>query len=57
MKSKIFVVLSTLLFLGSLFCITSCNDLLTSQSSTKTNVKINLDVSKLIKNTRSAAVQ
>ena len=57
MKSKIFVVLSTLLFLGSLFCITSCNDLLTSQSSTKTNVKINLDVSKLINNTRSAAVQ
>ena len=57
MKSKIFVILSTLLFLGSLFCITSCNDLLTSQSSTKTNVKINLDVSKLIKNTRSAAVQ
>ena len=57
MKSKIFAVLSALLFLGSLFCITSCNDLLTSQSSTKTNVKINLDVSKLIKNTRSAAVQ
>ena len=57
MKSKIFVVLSTLLFLGSLFCITSCNDLLTSQSSSKANVKINLDVSKLIKNTRSAAVQ
>ena len=57
MKSKIFVVLSTLLFLGSLFCITSCNDLLTSQSSSKANIKINLDVSKLIKNTRSAAVQ
>ena len=57
MKSKIFVVLSTLLFLGSLFCITSCNDLLTSQSSSKANIKINLNLSKLINNTRSAAVQ
>ena len=57
MKSKIFAVLSTLLFLGSLFCITSCNDLLTSQSSSKANIKINLNLSKLINNTRSAAVQ
>ena len=57
MKSKIFVVLSTLLFLGSLFCITSCNDLLTSQSSSKANIKINLNLSKLINNTRSTAVQ
>ena len=57
MKSKIFVVLSILLFVEILFCITGCKDLLISQNAAKTSININLDLSKLIKTSRNQTSQ
>ena len=57
MKSKIFVVLSILLFVEILFCITGCKDLLISQTAAKTSININLDLSKLIKTSRNQTSQ
>ena len=57
MKSKIFVVLSILLFVENLFCITGCKDLLISQNAAKTSININLDLSKLIKTSRNQTSQ
>ena len=57
MKSKIFEVLSILLFVEILFCITGCKDLLISQNAAKTSININLDLSKLIKTSRNQTSQ
>ena len=57
MKSKIFVVLSILLFVEILFCMTGCKDLLISQNAAKTSININLDLSKLIKTSRNQTSQ
>ena len=55
-KSKVVLFLSILTLLGTIFCIVSCDNFL-SQNLGKTTININLDLSKLIKNSRNDATQ
>lgn len=55
MKSKKIIVFSVLVFLGILFGITSCKNYLLDTK--KTTININLDLSKLIKTSRSDSTQ
>ena len=56
MKSKSVLVLSILLFLGIIFSVTGCQDFLI-QRATNTTIKINLDLSKLVKTSRNQSIQ
>ena len=56
MKSKSVLVLSILLFLGIIFSVTGCQDFLI-QRATNTTIKINLDLSKLVKTSRIQSIQ
>ena len=55
-KSKVLLFLSILTLLGTIFCIVSCDNFL-SQNYGKTTININLDLSKLIKNSRNDDTQ
>ena len=55
-KSKVVLFLSILTLLGTIFCIVSCDNFL-SQNLGKTTININLDLSKLIKNSRNDDTQ
>ena len=55
-KSKVLLFLSILTLLGTIFCIVSCDNFL-SQNLGKTSININLDLSKLIKNSRNDDTQ
>ena len=55
-KSKVLLFLSILTLLGTIFCIVSCDNFL-SQNLGKTTININLDLSKLIKNSRNDDTQ
>ena len=55
MKSKKIIVFSVLVILGILFGITSCKNYLLDTK--KTTININLDLSKLIKTSRSDSTQ
>lgn len=55
-KSKVLLFLSILTLLGTIFCFVSCDNFL-SQNYGKTTININLDLSKLIKNSRNDDTQ
>ena len=55
-KSKVILFLSILTLLGTFFCFVSCDNFL-SQNLGKTTININLDLSKLIKNSRNDDTQ
>ena len=55
-KSKVLLFLSILTLLGTIFCIVSCDNFL-SQNLGKATININLDLSKLIKNSRNDDTQ
>ena len=55
-KSKVLLFLSILTLLGTIFCIVSCDNFL-SENLGKTTININLDLSKLIKNSRNDDTQ
>ena len=55
-KSKVLLFLSILTLLGTIFCFVSCDNFL-SQNLGKTTININLDLSKLIKNSRNDDTQ
>ena len=55
-KSKVVLFLSILTLIGTIFCIVSCDNFL-SQNLGKTTININLDLSKLIKNSRNDDTQ
>ena len=55
-KSKVLLFLSILTLLGTIFCFVSCDNFL-SQNLGKTTININLDLSKLIKNSRNDDIQ
>ena len=52
MKSKIFVFISILILVGILFCVASCKNNFLENHAT---IKINLDLSKIIKNPRNSS--